>query len=320
MSIAISFEKFKEDILSKIDTRDFTGSGFYAVHCPVCGKEGKKTGGFRLEDDTIIYNCFRGKCDGSTVYKLGEPLSKKFKSLMDLYSVKIPTDIRMIRKTRQVEEHLDERYYKKNFYKDVTAPEGMVAFNKAPAHFREYWENEFEKRKTPLNDVTIIKSGKYRGCCAIEMKYFDKTIGYQIHTLSGKYVMHCTGNTNPIYIPEHKIPNNPIILVEGTFDAKCFPNTVATLKSTITPEQAYHLRGKDVIMLPDKTGNHFIELFHDYGWKISLPEWDVKDLNEAVVKYGILVTAKKIMSGVETNKLKAKTKYKRWMQKYKEGK
>lgn len=315
-----SFEKLKTDLISRAGLHTKEASGFYAVYCPVCGKENKKTGGFRIEDDSIIYNCFRGSCDGTVVYEAGTPISKKFRRLMDLYGVQIPADLRMIRSTFKRElENLDESLYKKNQYKDCDEPEYMVEFEDAPSHFKNHWVKEFDKRKTPLDDTYIINKGRYKGCCAIEMKFYERTIAYQIHTLNGNYVMHSNGNSNPIYLPEHVVPDSPIILVEGTFDAKCFPNAVATMKKTITPEQAFHLRGKEVIMLPDKTGNHFIDVFSDYGWSMALPDWDVKDLNAAVCKYGILSAARMIRESIITDKLKAKTKYKIWSRKYKNG-
>lgn len=301
------FEQLKQDIVVKANLGSRENTGFHAIHCPICNKTDRKTGGFKFEDDKIVYHCFRGSCDASTVYELGSPIFRKFKRLMEVLGVTIPVELRMVKSSFQKKlETLDENLYKKHYYKDIEPLEGFVPFNKGTDHYQEYWKEYFTKRRTDFDDVLIGNYGKYKGCCAIEMKFYDKTIGYQIITQRGDYIKQFGGNTNLVYIPEQTI-SELVILVEGSFDAKCFPNTVAIMQSKITPEQAYHLRGKDVIMLPDMdNGNHFIEQFKDYGWKISIPDWgDCKDLNEAVIKYGLVVVAEMIMEGICTDKKKA---------------
>ena len=48
------------------------------------------------------------------------------------------------------------------------------------------------------------------------------------------------------------------------------------------------------------------------GWRISIPEWKVKDVNEAVQKYDMMITAKMIHDGVVRNITKAEVKYNMW--------
>jgi hypothetical protein len=305
------FEDLKQEIVIRANLGSKENTGFHAVYCPICNKTDRKTGGFKFESDKIVYHCFRGSCDASTVYEFGKPISKKFRSLMDSIGVTIPTQLLMVKSSFQKTlESLDERLYKKHYYRDVHKLELFIKSEHSKKVNREYWQYYFESRHCDMNGVLICDEGKYKGCCAIEMKFYDKTIGYQILTRRGDYIKQYDGNTNLLYIPDGNI-RDTVILVEGTMDAKCFPNAIATLQSKISPEQAYHLRGKNVIMLPDMDGsNHFIEQFMDYGWKISIPDWGVKDLNEAVIKYGVIVVAEMIMEGICTNKNKANALYK----------
>jgi hypothetical protein len=305
------FEELKQDITIKANLGSRENTGFHAVYCPICNKTERKTGGFKFDDDKIVYHCFRGSCDASTVYEFGKPISKKFRALMESIGVTIPAQLLMVKSSFQKTlESLDERLYKKHYYKDVQKLESFTKHEQASKMNREYWESYFSKRCCDMNDVLLCDTGKYKGCSAIEMKFFDKTIGYQIITRHGDYIKQFDGNTNLLYIPNGTIQNT-VILVEGTMDAKCFPNAIATLQSKISPEQAYMLKGKNVIMLPDMDGsNRFIEQFMDYGWSISIPDWGVKDLNEAVIKYGVIVTAELIMEGICKNKTKAEMLYK----------
>jgi hypothetical protein len=59
-------------------------------------------------------------------------------------------------------------------------------------------------------------------------------------------------------------------------------------------------------MLPDRGSNKFIDQFHQYGWKITIPMWNAKDLNSAVCMYGLVTTAEMIMDGIVTDRLSGK--------------
>ncbi len=120
-------------------------------------------------------------------------------------------------------------------------------------------------------------------------------------------------NSQLLALGSHK-PASTVVVVEGLLDALCFPNTAGTLSKKISPEQAYMLRGKNVIMLPDRGGNKFIDQFHDYGWKLCVPPWKQKDLNAAVCEYGVMTVARMIMDNCYENPLEAKVRYNLWME------
>ena len=63
----------------------------------------------------------------------------------------------------------------------------------------------------------------------------------------------------------------------------------------------------------DKAGIKLINDAIEYGWSVSFPIWmdDVKDINEAVVKYGKLFVLKSIIDAKETSKLKIELKKKK---------
>ena len=307
-----AFEQLKQDIIPHAGLGSPEATGFYAVHCPICKKSDKKTGGWKFEHDKIIYNCFRASCDASTVYEEGNPVPRKIKRLCEEYGVKIPPELLMVRTNFHKElEKLNEELYKEHTYKQVPRPDGAVPFDEGSKELRARWGKFFDRRRCSTDDVFLMESGDYKGCAVIGIRFFDKLVGYQYVTKKETYVAHNGGNSNLLDTPWKSIPNT-VIVVEVTLDAKCFPNTVAVLKSKITTEQAFHLRGKRVIMLPDRTGNGMISQVQQYGWEIALPDWDAKDLNEAVQKYGVMVAAKMLMDSVYSDKLKAETKYRIW--------
>lgn len=234
---------------------------------------------------------------------------------MECLGVKIPVDLLVAKRKSEMASLMEDEshLYKKHAYKHIDPPEGFVPFEKSKNRsFKEHASILFSERKCSLDDVFIADTGKYKGLPAFGMYLHEKLIGMNIVTEKG-YVSHFGGNSNVLYTPSRNFNNDPIILVEGGLDAKCFPNAVATLGNKITPEQAFFLRGRNVICLPDrKGGNKFIEQFSHYGWSFCVPPWEEKDLNAAVMVHGKIAVAKKIIENTTKDLLTAKTRYKLW--------
>jgi DNA primase len=85
---------------------------------------------------------------------------------------------------------------------------------------------------------------------------------------------------------------------------------LAVMHSTVSDLQARLIRnlGKEIIVVPDqdKAGIELIDRAVELGWSVSIPDWpdDVKDVNDAVVKFGKLATLLTIMQSRETSKIK----------------
>ena len=306
------FDTLVSDIKSAADLRQQEATGFYAVYCPVCKEEKKKTGGFKFEHDSIIYNCFRGSCDATCVYHAEQPISRKFKHLMECINVQIPISLRMVKSSfrKQLEETLDERLYKKHAYTPIKFDDGELT-DEIP----ERWWSWLDDRKVPLDDFMYIKTGKYSGNLLLPFRLNGKTIGHQIITRRG-YVAQNKGNNHVFYTPSGRISHDLNFIVEGALDAKCFPDTIAVLGDKITPQQAYFLKGHKCVFIPDRRGgNKFIEQLRDYspdGWSICIPPWKEKDLNAAVVRYGVFVVARMIRDNIYSSVIKAQAAYRLW--------
>lgn len=287
-------------------------SGFYAVYCPVCGKRNKKTGGWKFDVDTIGYNCFRGSCDSSCVFSLGEPISKKFQRLMDIIGATIPIELKVSKTNIKKSKFLEREMISEHSFNPMIRPKHFLKLEEAEDDKAQKFVKYFTSRCCSLDDIFYITDGDYNGCAAIEMRYNRMIIGYSIVTGSSnaKYINYSTNN-NLIYIPEGRIKNT-VFVVEGRLDAKVFPNTVSIGGSKITKKQAYFLIGKRVIMIPDRSNNGFIKQYKEYDWEICIPDWDVNDLAAAVKKYGTIITAKKVMDGICKTDLEANIRYKKW--------
>lgn len=314
--MSTSFSKLQNDVVSMAGLSRQSSTGFYEMDCPVCASAGKKRqGGFKLESDKIIYNCFSASCDAACVYEENQPISRKFRNMMDIIGVKIPVDLRAKKSSiqLQIEKELTSSLYEKHTYKEVPIPDGWIPLSETDSYWKEY----FDDRRCDHSDMLFITDGLYRGCVAIPMKFYNRIIGFQIATVSGltKYITYSGDNDHLIMI-NNGIIKQQVLLVEGILDAKCFPNTVAIMRGNITEKQAYHLIGKDVIVMPDRhSGDRLLKQAETYKWKVLVPPWNnVFDLNDCVVIYGKLATAKMIAEHTYTDYTKATIAYKLWKQ------
>ncbi|MBG24089.1 MAG: hypothetical protein CMF22_11640 [Idiomarinaceae bacterium] len=316
MSVDTDFEQLKMDIISACSLGASEATGFHSMYCPVCGKTSRKTAGFRFDQDSIGFNCFRASCDSSTVMEKGSPISRKFRSLMNTVGVTIPVTLMTAKSKiqRLMEEELDARLYEKNFYTEMKLPDDWVPLDPDnPKH--DWWVDYLANRACSHHGVFYINEGYHKDQIGIGMWYFEKLIGAQIHEPDGKVkYITVTPNESPIMVRD-KYLDDPVILVEGVLDSLCFPNTVATLRSRISPKQAFFLKGRNVIMLPDRSGNEFIDQMKDYGWSICIPPWDEKDLNAAVIRYGVPTVARMIKDNIITDPVQARVRYNLWIEK-----
>ena len=99
------------------------------------------------------------------------------------------------------------------------------------------------------------------------------------------------------------------ILTEGIFDALSIDG-VAVMHDDISSEQAMLLStlNRQIIVVPDhdSTGMGMISRALELGYKVSLPNWGagIKDVNDAVVKYGKFQTLLSILQSATNSKIK----------------
>ena len=93
------------------------------------------------------------------------------------------------------------------------------------------------------------------------------------------------------------------------FDALSI-NGLAVLHAEINDAQVRLIRslGRDVIVVPDQdtAGMKLVDRAVELGWAVSMPNWpgDVKDVNDAVIRWGRLGTLLTIMRARETSPIK----------------
>lgn len=99
-----------------------------------------------------------------------------------------------------------------------------------------------------------------------------------------------------------------VIVVEGQFDAIAVDG-VAIMHNEPNEAQCARINalGKQVIIVPDRdrAGAKIIKSAIENKWSVSIPPWnDVKDVADAMLKYGKLYTLFTILHYRETNEIK----------------
>lgn len=114
--------------------------------------------------------------------------------------------------------------------------------------------------------------------------------------------------------------NKIILACEGVLDADSI-GACAILGNNINEQQEAHLKrtNKKIIFVPDQdeTGLDLAQSIAEKNWSVSLPNWNCKDINEAVILYGRTVTLLSIMQQASSNKLEALLKIKQMRAKLK---
>ena len=305
-----------------------TPSGWISFCGPCCvhngerqdkrSRAGVKTSG----DGSFSYHCFN--CGYKAYWRPGFDLSPRIIKLFRWFGVDDDTIMKI---KIQVSVLLDnEQMYnyknKKTIFTEKFSPENSKTLN--------YWiENpgDHEKEITKVLEYVVERGiedhlGELQWCpdeaqnlnkrLIFPFYHNKKPVGYTARAIndSAKPKYLSSSQSGYVYNIDKQIKeyNRKVVIVtEGPFDALKIDG-VATLTNRINETQADIINSleRTVIVVPDQdnAGNHVIEDVLEYDWGVAFPDWDdgVKDISDAVDKYGKLYTLWSIISSVETNK------------------
>jgi hypothetical protein len=307
------------DVLSYLpNKRKSTPSGWISFNAPCCGEK-RTRGGIKISDQGWSYHCFN--CGTTASFILGRTLGFKARRLLSKLGVP-ENEIEHLNleslKHRNIHGILDERAQLMNTLSDISFEE----FDDFPPFSEpvtpdvvDQW-NYLRDRRAPLDYpfLTALKNDGIhwtRPHITIPFTYQDQIVGWTARFLDGKsprYLSH----SQPNYVFGTDLQHNNwqyAIVVEGIFDALSIAG-LAVMHNNISDGQAKPIRnlGRDIIVVPDQdtAGVELIERAIELGWSVSVPDWgsDIKDVNDAVVKYGKLATLLTILRARETSRIK----------------
>jgi hypothetical protein len=304
--------------------------GFNAVCCHHRGErvDTRGRGNVLFTSSGFSYNCFN--CGFRTAWEQGRQLSGKNKQFLQWLGFDSDEIKKIAFKCWQIASDKDnfssQVQSEPEFvleFDDVALPIGSKSFafwRKNPTPEWQAVDRYVQGRELNISDHAMFWtpiSGEWtfnqRVCLPIVYK--KQTIGYIARSIvpGVKYVKETANNVNVLYNADclNKPLRKFVCVVEGPFDAIGIDG-VAILKNSISTEQAKWIMdsGKTPIVVPDRDrgSKTLIEQAIALGWHVSIPSYDywedgIKDVADAVKKYGSIYTLQSILESATNNKL-----------------
>jgi hypothetical protein len=307
--------------------KKLTQSGWHSFNAICCHNRGHKAdrrgrGGIKFSTpDNWSYHCFN--CGFKAGFTLGKSLTKNTRQLFSYCGVDKEQVDKWSFESLQHKDLLDfvkvKHEKKKIKFKEMTLPKAELIDSNNADH--KVYVDYLEKRKISVSDYPYMctpdEDGRQANRIIIPFTFENKIVGHTSRYLDDR---------KPKFISEQqtgylfgydlqKSEWQVCIVVEGIFDALSI-NGCALTHNTISDQQAEILKqlNKRIIVVPDqdKSGIEIISRALDLGFDVSIPDWedDVKDVNDAVVKYGKLPTLLSILQSATKNKIKLEIKRK----------
>lgn len=326
------------DIVSYLPTkRKHTSSGWVSFNAPCCQHNGesadrRQRGGLKDSEQGWSYHCFN--CGYTASFILGRSLSFKTRKLLGWLNVP-QEEIERINleslKHKSIAGLLSDRQRTANAvqgirFEDRELPEGFVIVDaNTPTHY-QYLRDRCVPADYPLGMVGGLPTDKFsrRSGVIIPFTYDGHIVGHTTRFLDDKTPRYIH-DMQPGYVFGTDLQRESwqhVIVVEGVFDALSIGG-LAVLHAEINDAQARLIRSleREVTVVPDQdlAGMKLVDRAIELGWAVSMPNWepDVKDVNDAVRKYGRLATVLSIMQAREHSKIKIEIRKKQLVKRFK---
>lgn len=311
-----------------------SGTGWYPILCKVCNDSGKKgpRAGFKFDNGKVAYHCFN--CSHTTVYDPDTHVNMPQKMVQVLNDFSVPEDEwRQVLITGLANHDNSVKLASQKTNQSTQSIEPMPI--SLPSHFyplasaspndvwaeiaRDYLEHirKVDPNSYPFylaHKINEPKLNHWFGRVIIPIYKNGSPIFYIGRDLTGKkqkkYLNPSISREKIIYGFDElfRQTDEPLYIVEGWFDAHVI-NGVAILGNEISNTQAMWINKspRKKVYIPDRSGNGKQTALQalSLGWSVATPgkdTWsdDIKDMNDAVKKYGKIFVLKSIVETIAT--------------------
>lgn len=304
-----------------------TASGWISFNAPCCihrgeGADKRRRGGLRPSPDSWSYHCFN--CGYTASHTLGRSLSFKARRFLEWLGV-----------DRETIEHVNLESMRYRSIHGLIQDQARVIkktrveFEERdlPAHLELITEQHLDhyrylkSRKVDLSFPFMIDAEAPRPGILVPFTYNNTVVGHTTRFLDDRKPKYLS-DLQPGYVfgTDLQKPNwQMVIVMEGVFDALSI-NGLGLLHNDINDAQAQVIREleREPIVVPDqdRAGLDLIDRAMELGWAVSIPNWPVgiKDVNEAVIRFGKLGTLLTILEARETSRIKIEIRKKKLAQ------
>ena len=305
--------------------KKLTPSGWLSFNSVCCHHRGhrrdtKGRAGINTTDTIISYYCFN--CGFKVSWQPGRRITRRLEQFLQWLGV--PDDsIRQIQfdVLRTNDEELTQKYtitapkFKSRLLPEGAKPITAVTDNRIVPVLeymvsRNLHEKDTDYHWTPEMIDRLI----------IPFRYNKEIVGYTARSITEKRKPKYLTDSQPGYV--FNLDSQPydrewMIICEGPVDALHIDG-VSLLGSALSEQQRILLatHNKNTLLVPDRDskGKDLIEVALENNWAVSMPPWDdnIKDIDEAVAKYGRMLTLYSIMKYKYETSLKIKLGAKKW--------
>ena len=312
------------DVISYLPARRKpSASGWISFNAPCCEHNGesrdrRSRGGIKTSDAGWSYHCFN--CGYTASFIMGRNLSFKARKLLSWLGVP-GEEIERVNleslRHRSMEGLLTDRQRLANTLQGIEFEERDLppAAELVTTQHHPHWDY-LRSRSVPLDYpvMTVVENDKVhwtRPHVIVPFTYDNKVVGYSCRMLDNRQPKYIH-DTQPGYVFGTDLQGADwryAIVTEGVFDALSIGG-LAVLHAEINDAQARLIRSLDreVIVVPDQdaAGMRLVDRALELGWSVSMPEWpaDIKDVNDAVVRWGRVATLLMIVRSRETSRIK----------------
>ena len=318
------------DILTLISgKKKSTGSGWTSFNAPCCHNRGHKAdkrgrGGIKFgEQNNWSYHCFN--CNFKCGFMLGKSLSSNLRQFLSWLGADDSDIAKWNLESLQQRDLLDLYLPKKKMlrvkFDEAKLPEGAEIINpEIPEHkkYVDYLSGRGLSTSEYPFLITPHVTGRNGNRIIIPFTFENKLVGNTsryLDTLKPKFLSE--QQEGYVFGYDFQKPNWQVcIVVEVIFDALSISGCALT-HNDINESQANLLKklNRTIIVVPDqdKAGLSLCDKALDLGFQVSIPNWEVgiKDVNDAVVKYGKLPTLLSIIQHATNSKIKLEMKRKK---------
>ena len=313
------------DILSYLPPkRKKSSSGWISFNAVCCTHNGESydkrgRGGVLLENEhDWRYHCFN--CNFTAGFTLGKPVGIKARKLLGWLGVsKVDIDWLNLESLRNksINDIIDDRSKSITAnikFKDASLPTDARLINETDTHVINYLNSRGIKYNQYAFMISPNNKGRNSNRIIIPYSNNGKIVGYTSRYLDDKKPKYLNEQQEGYVFGLDLQHDNWkfVIVMEGVLDAISIDGC-AVLHNKISNKQALQLKQlyREVIVVPDQD-NAGLKLIDDAlknGFEVSIPKWkddSVKDVNDAVVKYGKIATVLNILKYKNASSLKIK--------------
>jgi hypothetical protein len=311
--------------------RKVTPSGWVSFNAVCCHHNGtsadnRQRGGIMVNEG-ISYHCFN--CGFKASWQPGRKVSVKLKRLMQWLGVADDTITKCSLEAMRIEE--DSSYKGEQNLIPTFIDKAMPIGTKPLTEWIKHPSDELipvleylASRNLYVDDYPWHWTDEdgFNNRLIIPFYHEHRLVGYTARKITAGKLKYIS-EQQPGYVfnlDRQHYERKYVLVTEGPIDAVCVDG-VAVMSAEIGASQHALISQlqKEVVVVADRddAGYRMVEQALEYGWSVAFPEWaeGVKDVNDAVIKYGKLYTLYSILSSKESNNLKIQLRARKWFKK-----